>query len=180
MRKIRPDISVGPGKIRLFFFAGVAGASIHMLTANGAMAGADELYAGAVCAIAAGLATFLTVMHRIVMYIIRGALAGGVAGVAPFIHSIEAGTAVGATVFTAFQLQIENVGVRFGAVTVMTFCAAIIGGYATADADATFLVVIIFRGGRLCGLFRFHRLGFGGFRRLRLGSRFCGLGILGG
>ena len=68
-----------------------------MLTADGAMAGADELYAGAVCAIAAGLAAVLAVMHRIVMYIIRGALAGGVAGVAPFIYSIEAGTVVLAT-----------------------------------------------------------------------------------
>ena len=97
MRKIRPDISVEPGKIRLFFFAGVAGASIHMLTADGAMAGADELYAGAVCAIAAGFAAVLAVVHRIFMYIILRTLAGGVAGIAPFIYSIEAGTVVLAT-----------------------------------------------------------------------------------
>ena len=112
------------------------------------------------------------------MYIIFGTLAGGVASVAPFIHCIEAGTAVGAAVFTAFQLQIENVGVGFRAVAVMTFCTAIIGDCATADADTAFIVVIIFLDGRLRGLFRFHRLGFSGFCGLRLG-RLCRLGLFG-
>ena len=97
MQKIRPDISVGSSGVKLIFFAGVAGPAVYMLAAVGTITGIHILHTGAVCTIAAGLATFLTVMHRIVMYIIRGALAGGVAGVAPFIHSIEAGTAVLAT-----------------------------------------------------------------------------------
>ena len=157
----------------------MTGPAVYMLTATGAITGIYILHTGAVCAIAAGLAAFLTVMYRVIVDIIRRAFAGGVAGVAPFIHSIEAGTAVGAAVFTALQFQIENIGVGFRAVAVMTFCAAIIGNCATADADATFIVVIIFLDGRFTRLFRFHRFGFGGFRGLRLG-RLCGLGILGG
>ena len=110
----------------------MTGPAVYILTAAGAIAGTYILHTGAVCAITAGLAAFLTVMYGIVMYIIRGAFAGGVAGVAPFIHSIEAGTTVGAAVFTTFQFQIENVGMRFRAVAVMTFCTAIIGDGATA------------------------------------------------
>ena len=87
----------GRGKGQLFFFTGMAGAAVYGFAAVGAMAGADELNAGAVTTITAGFAAVLAVVHRIFMYIILRTLAGGVAGIAPFIYSIEAGTVVLAT-----------------------------------------------------------------------------------
>ena len=75
----------------------MAGTAVYGFAAVGAMAGTDELNAGAVTAIAAGFTAFLAVMYGIFAYIILRTLAGGVAGIAPFIYSIEAGTVVLAT-----------------------------------------------------------------------------------
>ena len=101
-----------------------------MLTANGAMAGADELYAGAVTAIAAGFTAFLAVMYGIFVYIILRTLAGGVAGVAPFIHRVEAGAVVAAATGTTFQRQVHDIRMGFRVITVMTVCDATVGGIA--------------------------------------------------
>jgi hypothetical protein len=147
----------------------MAGAAVYGFAAVGTMAGTDELNAGAVTAIAAGFTAFLTVVHGIFVYIILRTLAGVIAGVAPFIHRVEAGTAVAAAVFTTLQFQIENVGVGFRTVAVMTFCVAIIGHGATADTDAA--LIIISHDGRFGRLLGFHRIGLGRLCGIRLGRR---------
>ena len=166
MRKIRPDISVGPGKIRLFFFAGVAGAAVYGFAAVGAMAGTDELNAGAVTAIAAGFTAFLAVMYGIFVYIILRTLAGVIAGVTPFIHCIEAGAVVAAATGTTFQRQVHDIRMGFRAITVMTVCAATVGGI-TAMGDIVLGIIVICAAGVILSILR-RRLG----RRIRFG-RLC-------
>ena len=59
----------------------------------------------------------------------------------------------------------------FGAVTVMTFHAAIVGRCATADADAAF--IIISYDGRFGRLLGFHRIGLGRLCGIQIGRASC-------
>lgn len=158
----------GRGKGQLFFFTGMAGAAVYMFATVGAMAGADELNAGAVTTITAGFAAFLTVVHGIFVYIILRTLAGVIAGVTPFIHCIEAGAVVAAATGTTFQLQVHDIRMGFRAIAVMTVCAATVGGIA-AMSDIVLGIIVICAAGVILSILR-RRLG----RRIRFG-RLCGI-----
>ena len=100
------------------------------------------------------------------MYIILRALAGIIAGIAPFIHRIKAGTIVTATVGTTFQFQVHDIRMGFRAIAVMTVCAATVGGI-TAMGDIVLGIIVICAAGVILSILR-RRLG----RRIRFG-RLC-------
>ena len=89
------------------------------------------------------------------MDVVIRAFAGSVTGVAPFIGRIEARAVALVAVRASFMLKIQDICVSFGAVAVMTGCAAVIRFFlVSADSNAaTGITVSIVR-----RCFLFHRM----------------------
>ena len=102
-----------------------------------------KLYASPVTAVAALFTAGLTIINGVFMHVITRAFARCIAGVAPLIHCIEARTVALVTVRAAFHFKIEDIGVGFGTVAVMSRSAAfILFSLSSADTDTAAVAVI--------------------------------------
>ena len=123
-----PAFSTGSfeSPIRLLVFAGVTSPRLDPFTAARTVTSVYELNAGPVASVAAFLTAGLTVIHRVLVDVVFRTFARRVAGVAPFIYSVEARAVVFSAVGTAVLFEIENICVGFGSVTVMPGSSAVI------------------------------------------------------
>jgi hypothetical protein len=124
-----------------YILMGVAFVRFDKLSASGTSKINNPLLAGVVITVSVFLAAGLAILHRVFFCIVLRAFAWGVTGISPLVHSVKAGTAMGAAIRTTFNFKIQYKGMSFGTVTLMIWRTAAIFLIIIAATDLNTAVV---------------------------------------